>query len=151
MTRPDEKHPLAVLLVEDHPAVARLIQELLGDHATLRLTWVQTLAAAVAHLRDEPMDVVLLDLGLPDSQGVDTVARLVQAHPASPVVVLTAHDDDLLARAALREGADDYVSKGVLEADVLVRALRYAYERRRGKAAPPVAQDYTPPTGEVGR
>jgi two-component system, cell cycle response regulator len=134
---------LTVLLVEDHPAVARLIQELLDDHAPIHLTWVQTLAAALVHLRDDPVDVVLLDLGLPDSQGLDTVARLVRAHPAFPVVVLTAHDDELLARAALKEGAEDYVSKGALEANMLIRALRYACERKRAEAALREAHAYT--------
>ena len=135
--------PLTVLLVEDHAAVARLVQELLRDHPTLRLTWVETLAAAVAHLQAAAVDLVLLDLGLPDSQGVETVTRVVQAHPALPVIVLTAHDDDALARAALTAGAEDYLSKGTIEPGMLVRAIRYACERKRAEAALREAHEYT--------
>ncbi len=136
-------HPLSVLLVEDHAAVARLIQELLRDHPTLRLTWVQTLAAGLGHLQDAAVDVVLLDLGLPDSQGLETVTRVVRAHPALPVIVLTAHDDDTLARAALTAGAEDYLSKGAIEPGMLVRAVRYACERKRAEAALREAHEYT--------
>jgi two-component system, cell cycle sensor histidine kinase and response regulator CckA len=123
---------LAVLLIEDHAAVARLIQEFLWDHATLRVTWVQTLAAAFAHLRETAVDLALLDLGLPDSWGLETVTRLVQRHPALPVIVLTARDeDDGLADAALRAGAEEYLSKRTLEPGRLARAIWDAWERKR--------------------
>ncbi|MFI5341857.1 MAG: response regulator, partial [Candidatus Methylomirabilales bacterium] len=80
--------PLAVLLVEDSAGDARLIQDLLRAQPPLRLHWVETLAAARAYLAQPETDVVLLDLGLPDSQGLDTVTRLVRDHPTLPVIVL---------------------------------------------------------------
>ena len=127
-------HPLSVLLVEDHPAVARELQALLQDQALFRVTWVATLAAALAHLQSTAVDCVLLDLGLPDSQGLDTVTRLVREHPALPIVVLTAHDERL-AGATLHAGAQDYLCKDAIDAPTLVRALRYALERKRGDVA----------------
>jgi len=130
--RPETDPTLAVLLVEDHAAVARLMQEFLRDHATFRVTWVQTLAAALAHLQEVPVDIALLDLGLPDSWGLETVTRLVQRHPALPVIVLTARDeDDGLADAVLRAGAEEYLSKGTLEPGRLARAIWKAWERKR--------------------
>ena len=125
---------LSVLLVEDHPAVARQLQELLRNHPPFRVTWVATLAAALAHLQAAAVDLVLLDLGLPDSRGLDTVARVVQHHPELPIVVLTAHDERL-AGAALHAGAQDYLSKDTLDPAMLVRALRYALERKRAEVA----------------
>ncbi len=130
--RPETDPTLAVLLVEDHAAVARLIREFLRDHVTFRVTWVQTLAAALAHLHEGAVDLVLLDLGLPDSQGVDTVARVVHEHPALPVIVLTAHDeDDGLADATLAAGAAEYLSKRTLEPGRLAYAIWDAWERKR--------------------
>jgi len=127
--------PLSVLLVEDHAAVARLIQELLRDQPRLHLAWVETLAGALARLKEGAVDVVLLDLGLPDSQGLDTVARVVGAHPEIPVIVLTGHDDDALAMAALKAGAQDYLSKATIEPAMLARAVQYACERQRAALA----------------
>jgi PAS domain S-box-containing protein len=127
--------PLAVLLVEDHIGDAQLIQELLWDTPGLRLTWVETLAAALTRLAQPGMDLVLLDLALPDSQGLATVARIVRDHPALPVIVLTGRDDDAVARAALTAGAKDYLVKGAIQPDILVRSVRYAYERKRTELA----------------
>jgi signal transduction histidine kinase len=124
--------PLSVLLVEDHPAVAQQIQALLGDHYPCRITWAPTLTAARTQLQAAAVDCILLDLGLPDSQGLDTVAHVAQEYPALPIVVLTAHDD-ALARAALTAGAEDYLSKSTIEPGMLVRAIRYACERKRAE------------------
>ncbi len=138
-------HSLTVLLVENHDAVASLIQGLLGDHPTFRVPWVPTLAAAFAHLRESPVDVVLLDLGLPDSEGLETVTRVVHAHPSLPVVVLTARDDETLARAALAAGAEAYLVKGTLEPGMLVRAIEDAYERKQTELALREAHAVTSP------
>jgi signal transduction histidine kinase/DNA-binding response OmpR family regulator len=126
--------PLSVLVVEDHPAVAQQLQALLRDHSPFQVTWVATLAAALARLRAATVDIVLLDLGLPDSQGLDTVARVARDHPTIPIVVLTAHDEEL-AVATLHAGAQDYLRKDAIDAPTLVRALRYARERKRDEVA----------------
>jgi len=127
--------PRTVLLVEDHAAEAGWIRELLRDQSVLQLTWVETLGAALAHLREAGVDLVLLDLGLPDSRGVDTVVRVVREHPTLPVIVLTSHADETLARAALAAGAEDYIVKGAIEPAALVRAIEYAYERKQTELA----------------
>jgi diguanylate cyclase (GGDEF)-like protein/PAS domain S-box-containing protein len=144
MSETEAGRPLTVLLVEDHTGVAELLREILHEHGILRVGWVQTLAAALDHLRAAPVDVVLLDLGLPDSQGLDTVTRVVQAHPALPVIVLTARGhEEGLSGAALKAGAEDYIAKGTIEPNTLVRAIRYACERKRAEAALRESHEYT--------
>ncbi len=134
---------LSVLLVEDSAGDARLIQELLRDHSTLRLVWVETLAAGLARLAQSAVDLVLLDLALPDSQGLDTVTRVVRDHPALPVIVLTGREDDGVALAALTAGAEDYLVKGAIEPGMLVRSIQYAYERKRAEVALREANEFT--------
>jgi DNA-binding response OmpR family regulator len=121
-----------ILLVEDNPGDARLLQEMLrdsGGHET-KLTRVQRMSAAEAYLAEQAVDLILLDLGLPDSQGLDAVRRAHAAAPAIPLVVLTGLDDELLATHALQEGAQDYLIKGQIDTRGLMRALRYAVERK---------------------
>jgi DNA-binding NarL/FixJ family response regulator len=86
---------------------------------------------AEAHLARHAVDVVLLDLGLPDSQEVVAIRRIRAAAPAVPLVVLTGADDDELAATSLRQGAQDYLVKGQIDSRGLLRALRYAGERKR--------------------
>ena len=89
------------------------------------------LSRGLEHLKDGGVDVVLLDLGLPDGQGFDAFKK-VQAHaPAVPVVVLTGFDDETLAVEAIRHGAQDYLVKGDVDSKVLYRAVRYSVERKR--------------------
>lgn len=139
----ETRQQLSVLLVEDNAGDARLIQELLRDNPTVRVIWVETLATTLAHLAQAEMDLVLLDLGLPDSQGLDTVARVVRERPRLPVIVLTGREDDGLALAALTAGAEDYLVKGAIEPDILVRSIRYAYERKRTEVALREAHEFT--------
>ena len=127
--------PLSVLLVEDNAGDARLIKELLRDTPAVRLHWVESLAAALARLAGPPVDLVLLDLGLSDSQGLETVECIARDHPALPVIVLTGRDDDTLALAALTAGAQDYLVKGTIGLELLLRAMRYACERKRTEVA----------------
>jgi diguanylate cyclase (GGDEF)-like protein/PAS domain S-box-containing protein len=107
----------------------------------LRVAWVASLATALSYLQVAAVDLVLLDLGLPDSQGLDTVTRVAQDYPALPIVVLTAHDEQL-AIAALHAGAQDYLRKDAIDAGMLVRAIRYACERKRAEAALREAHEY---------
>ncbi|MDX6704354.1 MAG: hypothetical protein QOI48_200 [Solirubrobacteraceae bacterium] len=101
--------PSAILLVEDDPASAKLAIELLGDALTVNVTHVGTLARAEATLARDGADCVLLDLSLPDSRDIVSVARLLAIRPETTIVVMTGRDDDATAREALRLGAQDYV------------------------------------------
>ena len=134
---------LSILLVEDNAGDARLIQEVLRGNPIARLVWADSLAAAQTHLAQPDLDLVLLDLGLPDSQGLDTVARIVRAHPTLPVIVLTGSQDGGLALAALTAGAEDYLVKGAIEPGVLVRSIQYAYERKRAEVNLREAYEFT--------
>lgn len=123
---------LSVLVVEDNPGDARLIQEYLREQPALRVVSADTLAAALGQLTDPSMDVVLLDLGLPDSQGVDTVTRVVKERPALPVIVVTGQADEAVARASATAGAAEYLIKGAMEPSRLIRAIQNVCARRRG-------------------
>lgn len=124
---------MRVLLVEDNPGDARLVREALTETlpgADLELVHVQRLEEALARLDAVTFDVVLLDLSLPDSQGLDTLRRLRRHESDVGIVVLTGLNDEALAVQAVHEGAQDYLYKGV-EGPLLVRSLRYAVERQR--------------------
>ncbi len=121
-----------LLLVEDNPGDARLLREMFdeqGSHKT-ELTHVERVSDAEKHLAEREVDIVLLDLGLPDAQGVGAVRRVRAAAPRVPLVVLTGLDDESMATQALQEGAQDYLIKGQIDARGLLRALRYAIERK---------------------
>ena len=100
-----------------------------GAHNT-ELTHVQCMSEAEKHLAERAVDIILLDLGLPDAQGLGAVRRAHAAAPHVPLVVLTGLDDEALAAQALQEGAQDYLIKGQIETRGLLRALRYAVERK---------------------
>jgi len=124
-----------ILLVEDSPTDVLLTQEVIASFAEFQLTHVERLADAVALLAMQRFDVVLLDLGLPDSQGVATLSRLRQAIPLVPVVVMTARDDEELALHAVQAGAQDYLVKSQIDEAIIGRSIRYAVERYRAQAA----------------
>jgi serine phosphatase RsbU (regulator of sigma subunit) len=122
--------PLRVLLIEDDEADAFLVKELLTEaEAPVELTVVGSLAAA----RDliPAADCVLLDLGLPDADGIDGLRRVLAAAGSAAVCVLTGHRDGHLGIAAVAEGAQDYLVKGQVDGVLLARALQYAVERKR--------------------
>jgi two-component system, cell cycle sensor histidine kinase and response regulator CckA len=100
-----------------------------------QLTYVEYLSEALQQLAVERFDVVLLDLSLPDSLGLETFTMLRAQALAVPVVVLTGLNDETLALEAVKEGAQDYLVKGQLEGNLLVRAIRYAIERKRAEEA----------------
>ena len=121
-----------LLVVEDDPGDTRILREMLGEqhsHNT-ELTHVECMSDAERHLADRAVDVILLDLGLPDAKGLEAVRRTHAAAPNVPLVVLTATDDESLAVQALQQGAQDYLIKGQIDARGLLRALRYAIERK---------------------
>jgi len=126
-----------LLLVEDNRADAALILAMIRQLAGLgAVEHVQRLAEAVVHLADRECDLVLLDLGLPDSQGLDTLRQLLaQTGKQLPVVVLTGLDDRESALAAIRDGAQDYLIKGMTDLQLLERTISYAQERHRLRGA----------------
>ncbi|MBI2181111.1 MAG: response regulator [Deltaproteobacteria bacterium] len=132
------RRPTKILLVEDNPADAKLLQatfDEVGSHASeIELVEVPRLADAIRRLQEANFDLVLLGLSLPDSQGVATVARVKEVRPNLPIVVLTGHDDDNVAANALRRGAQDYLVKGQIDRRILLRAIRYAIERKKSEA-----------------
>jgi diguanylate cyclase (GGDEF)-like protein/PAS domain S-box-containing protein len=121
-----------LLLIEDNPGDARLLREMFDQEGSYdtTLTHVECMLDAEKHLAEYSFDIILLDLGLPDAQGLGAVRRARAAAPRVPLVVLTALDDESMAALALQEGAQDYLIKGEIEARGLVRALRYAVERK---------------------
>jgi PAS domain S-box-containing protein len=126
----------AVLLVEDDCADAVLLREmLLAQGLDTALTHVTCLRDAELHLSERSVDAILLDLSLPDAQGLEAVRRAHHAAPHTPLVVLTGLDDESMAAQVLQEGAQDYLIKGQIETRGLTRALRYAIERKRSELA----------------
>ncbi|MFZ5917279.1 MAG: PAS domain S-box protein [Chloroflexota bacterium] len=127
---------LNILLIEDNPGDARLIREMLADAgpARFRLACADRLSTGLERLAQGGVEAVLLDLGLPDSQGLDTLRRVVAELPLAPtIVVLTGLDDEELGLRAIEAGAQDYLVKGQVDANLLSRALRYAVERKRAR------------------
>ena len=126
-------HILRILVVEDNPGDAELIREMLPETGQLSFhtEWVSSLAAALTRLERAGLDIVLLDLSLPDSHGLATFHKLRQTVPGVPIIVLTGTDDDELAVAAVREGAQDYLVKGQISPSLMGRAIRYAVERQK--------------------
>ncbi len=134
---------LELLLVEDNPGDARLIEEMLSDAETLlervdlaassglRIHNEATLAAGIDRLESGGIDVVLLDLGLPDSTGLETLASVVDAAELVPVIVLTGLQDERVGIQAIKGGAQDYLVKDEVSSDLLVRSIHHAIERNR--------------------
>ena len=121
-----------VLLVEDNPGDARLLREMFNEEGSrnTELTLVESMRDAEAHLAERTVDIILLDPGLPDAQGLGAVRRAHAAAPHVPLVVLTGLDDESVAIHALQEGAEDYLVKGQIDTRGLMRALRYAIVRK---------------------
>jgi signal transduction histidine kinase len=125
---------IRLLLVEDNPGDARLLRELLrtADSADgVEVKEAGRLDAALELLAREHFDVVLLDLSLPDSQGMGTVESALSHAPETPIIVLTGLDDQTVALRAVQAGAQDFLVKGEIDGRLLVRAVRYAQERKR--------------------
>jgi diguanylate cyclase (GGDEF)-like protein/PAS domain S-box-containing protein len=121
-----------LLLVEDNPGDTRLLREMFNEHGSdgTELTQVGCMSDAEKHLEHGAVDIIVLDLGLPDAHGLEALRRARAAAPRVPLVVLTALDDESVAAQALQEGAQDYLIKGQIEPRGLFRALRYAIERK---------------------
>ena len=142
-------NPMTVLLIEDNPGDARLIQAQLAsvNGRSFNLEWHSRLSAGLERLAQGGLAAVVLDLHLPDSDGLETLRRVMAQAPGVPILVLTGLDDEAMASAAVHAGAQDYLIKGKADAvvpnavvpnavvpnagDLLARSLRYAVERQR--------------------
>ena len=128
-----ELETIKVLLVEDNPADVRLVREMFLDiqASEFELSHVDTLKAALKALDRYEFDVMLLDLSLPDSEGLNAVNHILNVAPMLPIVVLSGNNDAKLSLQAVQAGAQDYLVKGLGDGNLLSRALRYAIERKR--------------------
>ena len=124
---------LTVLLIEDNPDYAELVQTWLSPNGEIAfaLNWTDTLATGLSRLGRGGVDVILLDLGLPDSDGLDTYKRTRAQAPDVPVIILSAGDSESLALQMIQEGAEDYLVKNRCNRELLVRAVRYALVRHK--------------------
>jgi len=122
-----------VLLIEDNPGDARLIREMLAEDpgAPFALHFADRLARGLEHLASNQTGLVLLDLSLPDSFGLDTFAKVFAHSPDVPIIVLTGNDDQRVALSAVKGGAQDYLVKGKLDRELLLRSMQYSIERKR--------------------
>jgi len=129
--------PIQVLLVEDNPADAHLMQTMLAEakDVLINLELADRLSTGLERLSQDGIDLVLLDLSLPDSQGLDTFFTVHAKAPRVPIIVLSGLEDEELAVTAARRGAQDYLVKGRVDSKLLVRAIRYAIERKQTEEA----------------
>jgi CheY-like chemotaxis protein len=125
---------LSVLLVEDDRADALLVEELIAEAAVdVDFAWMPSISDAERNLAAHRPDCVLLDLNLPDANGIDALERISKSDPSIPVIVLTGLNDEHFGVSAVASGAQDYLVKGRVEAETLRRSLLYAIERKRAE------------------
>jgi len=131
-----EDNTLTVLLIEDSPQYAQLVQHWLG-HSTggagFVLNWTDSLADGMTRLERGGVDVILLDLGLPDCSGMDTFTQTRARAPKTPIVILSSADSESLALQMIQEGAEDYLVKSNCDAEALARSVRRAVVRRKSQ------------------
>ncbi|HSB67326.1 MAG TPA: diguanylate cyclase, partial [Anaerolineales bacterium] len=128
---------VSILLVEDNPGDARQVQEILKDAPgfKFKIERADRLSKGLERLEGGDIDIVLLDLNLPDSNGYETFQKLHCRFPEIPSVLLTGLEDEELGLRAAREGAQDYLAKGNLDGNILARSIRYAMERKQSAIA----------------
>jgi DNA-binding response OmpR family regulator len=122
---------LAVLLIEDSPDYVSLVQQWLSlrTDVAFAVHWVDSLRAGLNDLKHRETDVILLDLGLPDSNGLETFTRIKLQASAVPIIVLTGDNSKLLALQTVQDGAQDYIVKGFANGDSVARAIQFAVLR----------------------
>ena len=126
---------MKILLIEDNLGDARLIREMLSEAVDMRieLEYADQLSSGLEQLAVKEIDLLLLDLSLPDSQGLDVCIRTRNQAPHVPIVVLTGLDDEKMAMKTLQIGAQDYLVKGQVDSRLLLRSIRYAIERKQAE------------------
>lgn len=127
------KGTINILMIEDDTGYARLIEKIITEieGSPFKFRRVENLEKGLAFLSKEEVDVILLDLLLPDSEGLFTFLKTYNAAPDIPIVVLSSLEDDETALLAIREGAQDFLYKGIVNTSVLVRSVRHSVERKR--------------------
>ncbi|MEZ7893396.1 MAG: response regulator [Candidatus Wallbacteria bacterium] len=128
----DINNKIKILLVEDNPADAYLLKEILNDaesENTFHITHVEKLKDACESLKNTNYEIILLDLSLPDCNGIDTLLKLRASTHDIPIIVLTGMNDERLGILSIKSGAQDYFVKGFLDVKFLARSIRYATER----------------------
>ena len=133
--------PIHILLVEDNPGDALLLRSMLSDRSDHTVTEASSLEAAKAALAGTAFDAALLDLSLPDSDGLGTVDALQAVAEEVPIVILTGTTDEAVAMAAVRRGAQDYLVKGQVDAALVARSVRYAIDRKAAEVQLQKAHD----------
>jgi len=125
--------PIRILLIEDNPGDSRLIQEMLNDadNFNFKLSIAENLVTGFLSFEESEIDIVLLDLSLPDSYGFQTIIRTREKTINIPIIVLTSLKDETFARKAVQAGAQDYIIKDQIESNSLVRSIYYAIERNK--------------------
>ena len=126
---------ISILLIEDNSGDRRLISEMLAEasNVTFDVKYADRLQAATEYLDQNRVEVILLDLGLPDSQGLETLKRVYTQVSELPIVVLTGLNDEMIGIQAVNEGAQDYLIKGQVDTHLLRRTIRYAIERKQAE------------------
>lgn len=137
------RNSITVLLIEDNPADARLIKEMLAESSPgdFKLEWFDRLSMGIEYLKDHSVDVVLLDLTLPDSTGIATFEKLFKHAPHLPIIVLTGVNDEQMAIESMRSGLQDYLIKNKVDGEMLSRSMSYSIERKRLEEALRTAHD----------
>lgn len=130
-----KQQKIEILLVEDNPGDAYLLQDQLQQTDTIQfnLIHVNCLEKAIATLEQTSFNIILLDLILPDSRGLETFLQIQATNPHIPIILLTGMDDKELATKAVRQGAQDYLIKGQTSGELIVRSIRYAIERKQNQ------------------
>ena len=127
---------LTVLLIEDSSQYAHLVQHWLSDSTEgngIQLNWTDSLEAGMSRLEKGGVDVILLDLGLPDCNGIETYTQIRARAPRKPILILSSADSESLALELIQEGAEDYLLKSSCDAQALKRAVMYAVVRRKSQ------------------
>ena len=124
---------MKVLLIEDNPGDVRLIREMLSEsrNISLEIEHADHLSTGLDRIAQGGLDILLLDLGLPDSQGLETLSTVHKQAPGMPIVVMTGLSDETIGIQAVQEGAQDYLIKGRVDSNLLTRSILYSIERNR--------------------
>ncbi|MBI4971209.1 MAG: response regulator [Candidatus Omnitrophica bacterium] len=124
-----------VLIIENEPSVAGFLMEYLkrAQNFNFKASWRSSLAEGLNHFKNNPVDIVVLDLGLPDSDGYETFEKIRKQQPNVPIVIISGIHDEEMAIKTIENGAQDYLVKGQLDLDSLSRTLRYSIVRFRAR------------------